>query len=216
MVRPRHGASRSALVFGTKHSTFRPRPLVATTEPLRTQAVSPAPRTPPRNSDTADRASEPSISTTTSSIRPSGSSLATTSVSLANAWTAGPLQKAIWKRTPRVIARTTRSSASGTYLIRSTGSFEYLARLRRSSGLPFISPPTSVPDHPRFAPAASSTLTTSPVTPALAGGSLVTGGRRTVEPPYIPAVAFPSAPASTSRRAISARFIGTRWRYVST
>src|SRR5829696_8050672 len=67
MARPRYAASTSALVFGTKHSTFSRRPLVAMTEPLRTQAVSPAPPTPPKNSDTPYRASEPSISTTTSS-----------------------------------------------------------------------------------------------------------------------------------------------------
>jgi hypothetical protein len=68
-----------------KHSTFRPRPVVAITEPLRTHAVSPTPRTPPKNSETVDRRSEPSISTTTNSILPSGSSRAITSVSLANA-----------------------------------------------------------------------------------------------------------------------------------
>src|SRR5262249_16667949 len=63
-----------------------------------------------------------------------------------------------------------------------------------------------------LAPAASSTLRTAPVTPALAGWSLVTSRPSVVEPPYILALAFTSAPASTRRRVISTRFIGTFWR----
>jgi hypothetical protein len=108
-----YAISSSDFVYRAKHSTLKPRPFVTITKPFLIQAVSPAPRTPPKNSDTADNADNPSISTTTNSRMPSVSSFEIVSVSFAKAANAGPLQNAIWNKMPLPIARTTFASAFG-------------------------------------------------------------------------------------------------------